>query len=133
MKELRLDPSHYLARHVTGDWGDLDEHDKQANDEAVTDGSRILSAYGTGEKKLYIITEWDRSVTTILRPDEYYTNYALWDAKRPENHKSDRTEAESMSVFTHSATALTSRTVLRGRRASKYGRLRLLGYCRISL
>ena len=71
MKELGLDPVHWLARHVTGDWGELDEHDKQANDTAVQQGERILSAYGTGENKLWIITEADRSVTTILRPDEY--------------------------------------------------------------
>ena len=60
-----------LHRHVTGDWGDLDEEDKQENDLSVQKGFRILSAYGTGERKLWIITEADRSVTTILRPDEY--------------------------------------------------------------
>jgi hypothetical protein len=69
--ELGIDPAHYLARHVTGDWGDLDEHDKRVNDTAVQQGERILSAYGTGANKLWIITEWDRSGTTILRPDEY--------------------------------------------------------------
>ena len=71
MKELGLDPVHLLARHVTGDWGDLDEHDKQANNNAVLQGYRILSAYGTGKNKLWIITEWDRSVTPILLPAEY--------------------------------------------------------------
>jgi hypothetical protein len=60
-----------LERHVTGDWGDLDKDDKRANDRAVKDGDRIVSAYGDGDSKLYVITEWDRSVTTILRPDEY--------------------------------------------------------------
>lgn len=60
-----------FKRHVRGDWGDLDEQDKQANDKALQDGSRILSAYGKGETKLWIITEADRSATTILRPDEY--------------------------------------------------------------
>jgi hypothetical protein len=71
MKELGLDPVHYLSRHVTGDWGELDEHDKKANDTAVRQGERILSAYGTGESKLWIITEADRSATTILRPNDY--------------------------------------------------------------
>ena len=71
MKELGLDPAHYLARHVTGDWGDLSEDDKKENDFSVTRNLRILSAFGTGESKLWIITEADRSATTILRPDEY--------------------------------------------------------------
>jgi hypothetical protein len=71
MEELGLDPVHYLARHVTGDWGDLDEHDKNANGVAVAQGERILSAYGTGDSKLWVITEADRSATTILLPSEY--------------------------------------------------------------
>jgi hypothetical protein len=71
MKELGLDPVHYLGRHVTGDWGDLSEEDKKQNDDSVNKGLRILSAYGTGDSKLWIISEGDRSVTTILRPDEY--------------------------------------------------------------
>ena len=71
MKELGLDPAHYLARHVTGDWGDLSDDDKKENDFSVNKMLRILSAYGTGDNKLWIITEADRSVTTILRPDEY--------------------------------------------------------------
>jgi hypothetical protein len=71
MEELELDPAHYLARHITGDWGDLSADDKKENDYSVTRSLRILSAYGTGDSKLWIITEADRSVTTILRPDEY--------------------------------------------------------------
>jgi hypothetical protein len=61
-----------LARHVTGDWGDLDEEDKQENELSVDQGFRILSAYtlSTGAK-VWIITEADRSVTTILLPSEY--------------------------------------------------------------
>ncbi len=62
---------HYLFCHVTGDWGDLGEEDEKENDFSVKRGFRILSAYGRGEKRLWIITEADRSVTTILRPDEY--------------------------------------------------------------
>ncbi len=60
-----------LNRRATGDWRDLDEQDKRENDLSVQKGSRVLSAYGTGEGKLYVITEADRSVTTVLRPDEY--------------------------------------------------------------
>tara|TARA_R110000751_G_scaffold295484_1_gene403810 strand:+ start:260 stop:535 length:276 start_codon:yes stop_codon:yes gene_type:complete len=61
-----------IARHVFGDWGDLDEHDVEMNNEAVTLGNRILSSYKLpGDKKVWIITESDRSTTTILLPEEY--------------------------------------------------------------
>lgn len=65
-------PLELLARHVTGDWGEVPEEDKEANDKAVEQGFRILSAYQlrTGVK-VWLITEWDRSVTTILKPSEY--------------------------------------------------------------
>jgi hypothetical protein len=61
----------YLFRHLTGDWGDVDEFDRQQNDFAVKDGSRILSAYQTPAGKLWLITESDRSATTFLLPDDY--------------------------------------------------------------
>ena len=61
-----------IKRHAKGDWGDLDDEDKQVNDYAVENGSRILSAYLIGVKdKIWIITEADRSSTTILLPSEY--------------------------------------------------------------
>ncbi|MGP3659709.1 hypothetical protein ACTU9R_22305 [Burkholderia gladioli] len=62
-----------LGRHVSGDWGALDEQDWQENDRAVRQGSRILSAYelGTDRSRIWIITEWDRSATTLLLPGEY--------------------------------------------------------------
>ena len=61
-----------LCRHLSGDWGDLCEDDKALNDEAVRVGDeRILSAYEKDGKKIWIITESDRSTTTILFPDEY--------------------------------------------------------------
>ncbi len=61
-----------LQRHASGDWGDLCAEDKQANERALSDGSRLLSAYETeGMPKIWIITEWDRSVTTTLFPEEY--------------------------------------------------------------
>jgi hypothetical protein len=61
-----------LQRHVTGDWGELDAEDKKANDEALQTGERLLSAYksATGTK-FWIITEADRSSTTILLPEDY--------------------------------------------------------------
>ncbi len=63
---------HFLARHLRGDWGDVDAADGQANDHALGHQGRLLSAYtlNTGER-LWIITEWDRSATTLLLPHEY--------------------------------------------------------------
>ncbi len=62
-----------LRRHLTGDWGEVDQHDKQANDDAVKYGDRILSAYilPKTQVKVWLITESDRSVSTYLLPDEY--------------------------------------------------------------
>ena len=68
---LGVDLLPYLFRHLTGDWGDVDEFDKQQNDLAVKDGSGILSAYQTPAGKLRLITESDRSATTFLLSDEY--------------------------------------------------------------
>ena len=53
------------------DWGDLCESDKAENEQALKDGERILALYNIGSDKIYIITEWDRSATTILFPYEY--------------------------------------------------------------
>lgn len=65
-------PIEFLARHAQGDWGEVGAEDKSLNDEAVKDGSRILSAYRTKlGTKLWVITEADRSSTCILLPDEY--------------------------------------------------------------
>ena len=66
-----------LSRHVKGDWGAVDEEDKQANDQALKEDTRLLSAYNddrfpkNGVATIWIITEADRSATTILFPDEY--------------------------------------------------------------
>ena len=61
-----------IDRHVTGDWGDLEEADQQANDAALKDGSRIFSAYHTSDRtKVWVITEADRSYTTALLPEDY--------------------------------------------------------------
>ncbi len=65
-------PWTFLIRHVAGDCGCLDDEDSRLNDEAVKDGSRIFSACTTAKGvKLYVITEADRSATTILLPEEY--------------------------------------------------------------
>ena len=66
------DPTVFLSRHCDGDWGDVCSEDQEANDRALTQGSRILSAYrlGTGVK-IWIITEADRSSTCVLLPEEY--------------------------------------------------------------
>ncbi len=65
-------PLIFLARHAAGDWGDLEAEDLQANEDALRHGSRLLSAYHTAnDTKLWIITEADRSVTTLLLPEEY--------------------------------------------------------------
>ena len=61
----------YLLRHVNGDWGELSASDKKLNNAAVKNGERILSSYDVHGEKLWIITEWDRSVTTLLLPSEY--------------------------------------------------------------
>jgi len=61
-----------MSRHHRGDWGDLDEEDKAANDQALIDGGRLFSAYHSATGiKVWIITEADRSATTVLLPSEY--------------------------------------------------------------
>ena len=63
---------HSLSRHAQGDWGDLCEDDKKENELSLKEGFRLLSAYEqAGLPKIWIITEADRSVTTVLFPDEY--------------------------------------------------------------
>ena len=62
----------YLARHQQGAWGDLDPHDRRANEQALTQGTRLLSAYQLrDDTKIWIITEGDRSSTCVLLPEEY--------------------------------------------------------------
>jgi hypothetical protein len=60
-----------LLNHQFGDWGELCSEDKESNDNAVRHGGRILSSYLVGHQKVWIITEADRSATTILLPSEY--------------------------------------------------------------
>jgi hypothetical protein len=73
MRQANANAAQYLFRHAQGDWGEVCAEDKAANDDALKHGSRLLSAYtlkGTNVK-IWIITEADRSCTTILLPDEY--------------------------------------------------------------
>jgi len=61
-----------LARHFAGDWGDVCEEDRRSNDLALSFGQRLLSSYRDRRgSKFWIITEADRSATTVLLPDEY--------------------------------------------------------------
>lgn len=61
-----------LLRYKNHDWGDLPEEDKRMNDEAIKNSNdRVLAAYETSQGKIYIITEYDRSYTTILFSHEY--------------------------------------------------------------
>jgi hypothetical protein len=72
LAESGQSPAFFLEQHASGNWGVVDEEDWRLNDEALKDGSRILSAYRTLKgNKAWVITEADRSVTTILLPDEY--------------------------------------------------------------
>jgi hypothetical protein len=64
-------PFYYLARHTSGDWGNLCAFDRRQNQIALREGLRVLSSYSVGERSVWIITEADRSVTTILLPEEY--------------------------------------------------------------
>jgi len=61
-----------LRRHVTGDWGEVDEHDRQVNEEALRSGERLLSVYQTrAGVRFYVITEAMREFTTVMLPEDY--------------------------------------------------------------
>jgi len=72
LKQAHQTASDLLNWHLSGDWGDLCDEDRELNDEATKNGSRVLSSYtlSTGEK-LWVITEADRSSTCLLLPSEY--------------------------------------------------------------
>lgn len=72
LMDARQSPITFIIRHVTGDWGDVCTSDAMANTRALSDGSRVLSAYTLSTQiSIWVITEADRSVTTILLPSEY--------------------------------------------------------------
>ena len=70
-EQHEINPLLLLGRHIGGDWGDLGVEDVASNVHAIQHDERILSAYVLGGEKLYVITEWDRSVTTLLLAWEY--------------------------------------------------------------
>ena len=68
----KLNPATYLRRHAGADWGDLSASDKAINNQALNGEGRLFSSYEVdSQTKLWIITQWDRSVTTLLLPSEY--------------------------------------------------------------
>jgi hypothetical protein len=71
LMEARAHSFEYLARHATGDWGNLCAFDRRQNEIALRAGLRVLSSYEVPAGRVWIITEADRSVTTILLPEEY--------------------------------------------------------------
>ena len=66
-----ISPIELLLRHMTGDWGEVCQEDKDANDWSMANNGRILSAYTVAGVRCYVITEWDRSVTTMLLASDY--------------------------------------------------------------
>jgi hypothetical protein len=72
LEEAGQSPQEFLDRHVRGDWGDAPAADKQANDFSLQRGFRILSSYTTtAGERIWVITEADRSATTMILPEEY--------------------------------------------------------------
>jgi hypothetical protein len=71
LREAGALPFDYLARHATGDWGELCAFDRRQNEIALRDGYRVFSSYDVSAERVWIITEADRSITTILLPEEY--------------------------------------------------------------
>ncbi|MGA8150749.1 MAG: hypothetical protein WB952_07360 [Terriglobales bacterium] len=70
LEKVQESPSEFLSRHLRGEWGDLCQDDKAENELSLKHGFRLLSSYRISDT-LWIITEADRSVTTLLLPDEY--------------------------------------------------------------
>ena len=70
-EQHKIDPLSLIDRHAAGDWGDLCAEDVQSNADAVATVGRVLSSYVIQGEKLYVITEWDRSATTLLLASEY--------------------------------------------------------------
>ena len=72
MEQAGQSPMEFLQRHAAGDWGEVDAHDKAENEYSLQQGFRLLSAYRLADgTKIWIITEADRSATTLLLPEEY--------------------------------------------------------------
>ena len=70
-KQFATEIFHAMERYCYKDWGILSDGDKEMNEQALQDEDRLMGAYMTCKGKIWIITEWDRSSTIILFPDEY--------------------------------------------------------------
>lgn len=66
-----LSPAILLARHQAGDWGEVAPEDALENDRSVIEGFRVLSSYCVSDGRIWVITEADRSATTLLLPEDY--------------------------------------------------------------
>jgi hypothetical protein len=71
LSEAGEDPLNRLTRHASGGWGEIDNHDRKENELSLKYGWRVLSSYSVEENTIWVITEADRSVITILLPEEY--------------------------------------------------------------
>jgi hypothetical protein len=75
LREAGVEPEELLWRHATGDWGELSEADRQKNELSIREGSRVFSSYPiktpSGTDTIWVLTEADRSATTLLKPEEY--------------------------------------------------------------
>jgi hypothetical protein len=71
LSEAEEHPFAYIARHAAGDWGELCAFDQRQNRIALRHSRRVLSSYAVGERRIWVITEADRSITTILLHEEY--------------------------------------------------------------
>lgn len=89
----------FFTRHECGDWGDLSQEDQQANERALKEGGRIQSVYtlkNTGQK-LWVVTEADRSKTTLMIADEYQTALANQDGQNKDRHFYQKTKLDDES------------------------------------
>lgn len=72
LSDAKQGPIEFISRHIRGDWGDCCEEDRQANEDALQNGDRLLSVYQTVKGiKIWVITEADRSSTCVLLPEDY--------------------------------------------------------------
>ena len=72
--QATLDPADVqqgISRHARGDWGEVCPEDAQLNEDGLEQGGRLMSVFRSRDKRFWIITEWDRSVTTVLMPEDY--------------------------------------------------------------
>lgn len=71
LQRTNLNPFQVLSRHRSGDWGDVQTEDALANEAGAIYGNRVISSYEVAGERLWVITEADRSATTLLLPEEY--------------------------------------------------------------